>query len=402
MRSATLRRGESAPAPARGELGLRHVRWEDFDWHTLVVALALLGFGLLFLNAMSLAESDLGRDSIAIESHLQKLLVALPCLAIGIIARPRWLRTHAWTFYLACTALLVAVPFIGVEHNNARRWIETPVFDLQPSELAKLGLILVLARVLYQNRLERWIDWNAPLLLAAVPMALVALQPDLGTALTIVPVTLGMLYLAGARGAVLLRFLALAAVIGVCAWQLGIGVRGYQAERIETWKASFGAQSLIEGKKGPAFHAYHARLAIGNGGVLGTGLGNGIANRTGILPERESDSIFAVICEEGGLVGAGALLGLYGLLVILLMTSASTLRDRFARLVVGGVALYFAAHLFIHTGVNLGLLPMTGLTLPLLSTGGSSLLASFLALGVALGLSANREPTFDQDAFRRY
>ncbi|HED64520.1 MAG TPA: FtsW/RodA/SpoVE family cell cycle protein, partial [Planctomycetes bacterium] len=183
------------------------------------------------------------------------------------------------------------------------------------------------------------------------------------------------------------------------AWQLD-WVHGYQAERIEVWARCFDGATLREERNGPAYHAYHARVSIGNGGVLGTGIGHGVANEAGHLPERESDSIFAVIAEESGFVGAGMLVLLYLAFTSLLVVAAARTRERFSRLVVSGVAFYFAAHFFINVGVNLGLLPMTGLTLPLISTGGSSLMASFAALGLALGLSARREPSLDLDAFR--
>lgn len=402
MKRYQVQRESAFGSGGRGPLSFRHVRWEELDWHTLFVAFALLAFGLMFLNAMAIADAASEGRRISFESHLSKLAVAIPCLVIGLVVRPRWLREHASALYAGCILLLLAVPFLGDDRNNARRWIETPVFDLQPSELAKLGLILVLARVLHRNRLATPEDWFKPVALALLPMGLVALQPDLGTALSVVPITLGMLYLAGARGRYLIGAVVLALVGGFLAWKYEIGIRDYQAERIDVWVESMEPAALIEGRRGPGFHAYHARVAIGNGGLLGTGLGQGVANETSILPERESDSIFAVLAEEGGLVGAGALVALYALLIVLLMARAGTLRDRFARLVVGGVALYFAAHLFIHTGVNLGLIPMTGITLPLLSTGGSSMLATFMALGLALGLAANVEPSLDQDAYRSY
>ena len=118
------------------------------------------------------------------------------------------------------------------------------------------------------------------------------------------------------------------------------------------------------------------------------------------MPERDCDSIFAVIAEEGGWLGASALLVVYAVLVALMLGSASGVRDRFSRLAAGGIALYFAAHYFINVGVNLGLIPMTGLTLPLFSTGGSSMLTAFLALGLVLGLASHHEPSLDEDAFR--
>lgn len=399
------RRAMRRPAPvrsARGGASAAWVRWREMGWHTLFVGVVLVGIGLLFLAEMAAVDEFQGRSgAIRLESHLKKLVVAAPCLVVGILARPSWLRRHAWALYLASLGLLLAVPFIGSERNNARRWIETPVFDIQPSEFAKLAIILVLARVLARNRLRKLDDWFGPALLALVPMGLVVLQPDLGTAITIVPVTLGMLYLAGAHGGVLLLLIGLGAGAGTLAYQHEVGVRDYQLERIDTWLESIDAESLIDGRQGPAFHAYHARMSIGQGGWRGQGLGRGIGNEAGVLPERESDSVFAVVAGETGMVGATALLLLYALLVVLLMAGAGEIRDRFTRLVVGGVAIYFAAHVAVHACVNLGLLPMTGLTLPLVSTGGSSLLVSLTALGLAVGLSANQEPSLDGDAFGR-
>lgn len=387
---------------SRGHLSVHWVRWQEMGWHTLFIGFVLVGVGVLFLAEMAAADEFNSRPGISLESHIQKLIVAGPCLVIGIFAKPSLLRKNAWILYAAALLLLVLVPFIGDERNNARRWIETPVFDLQPSEFAKLAIILVLARVLCRNRLQAVGDWFPPIALSVIPMGLVVLQPDLGTALTIIPVTLGMLYLAGARGWILGLLVVMAGTVGVAAWQFEIGVKEYQLERIDTWYESIEAEPLIDGRHGPGFHAYHSRMSIGEGHWRGKGLGGGIANQAGILPESESDSIFAVIAGETGLVGATAVLLLYGLLIILLMKGAAELRDRFTRLVVGGVAIYFASHVVVHCGVNLGLFPMTGLTLPLISTGGSSLLVSLTALGLAVGLSANQEPSLDSDAFSRY
>jgi rod shape determining protein RodA len=182
-------------------------------------------------------------------------------------------------------------------------------------------------------------------------------------------------------------------------WYLQVGVHSYQAQRVDTWLHGFQAQDLIDSKNRAAFHSYHARVAIGNGGLFGQGLGDGVANQTGYLPERECDSIFAVVAEEAGWLGTAVILLLYVLMIALIMGSASGIRDRFSRLAVGGIALYFAAHFFINVGVNLGLVPMTGLTLPLFSTGGSSLLVTFVALGLALGLASHHEPSLDKDSF---
>ena len=389
--------------PRRGLRSVFSARFSisEIDWPVAILAVLLLGTSLIFIQAMAQSDLRFGREDVSFDAHVKKLAVALPFFMLGFLVRPRWLRRQAWVIYAFCILLLVLVPLIGEERNHARRWIPIPVggFDLQPSELAKLGLIIALARALYRSRLQTWGEWGQPMLLALLPMALVAAQPDLGTALTIVPVTLGMGWLAGARPRMMVTLFAGGLLFGVLAYQ-GELVQGYQMKRIETWAACFDDDVLIESKNGAAFHTYQARVAIGHGGLRGQGLGRGVANEANHLPERECDSIFAVIAEEGGFLGATLLILAYLLFSALILVSSGRVRDRFARLVVGGVGLYFASHFFINVGVNIGLLPMTGLTLPLISTGGSSLLANFIALGLALGLSARQEPALDLDAFR--
>lgn len=392
-------KGQRPQSGWRSAFDLR-VAWIKTDWSILLVSVILISLSLVFMLRMGEMEAEFGRDDVSFAAHLKKYVVASPFLLVGYFLRARWLRKNAWLIYLLVIALLVAVPWIGVERNNARRWIALPLagFDLQPSELAKVGLILMLARVLYRNHLREVKDWLLPCLVALLPMILVMSQPDLGTALTIVPVTLGMFWLAGASGGVLGALCTAGLVLGGLAYQ-NEWVQGYQHKRIEVWLNCFEPENLIEQRNGAPFHAYHARVCIGNGGMWGTGLGKGVANEAGHLPERDCDSIFAVIAEEGGFAGSATIVGLYLLYSTLLLAAAARTRERFSRLVVGGVGIFFAAHFFINVSVNLGLVPMTGLTLPLVSTGGSSLMASFTALGLALGLSARRERSLDLDAF---
>jgi len=379
----------------------RHVRAHAFPWGVLCLAAIMLMTGLVFIAAMDMSPSNTGPRRINFDGHKEKLIVAIPIFFAGLFLRPQWLRRNTPLIYGGCIVLLGLVPFIGDERNNARRWIQLPRFDLQPSELAKVGLILMLAKVLHRNELKSPGEWIAPLLVAALPMGLVAMQPDLGTALTMVPVTLGLIYLAGGSGLAILGLVAGAALMGGAAFK-GNLIQAYQLERIETWVESFDTEDLIASRNGPGFHTFHARAFTGNGGMFGRGLGEGVANETGLLPERDCDSIIAVIAEEGGFAWTSIIILSYALMIGLLMAAASRLRDRYARLAVGGVAIYFGAHLVINVSVNLGLLPMTGLTLPLLSTGGSSLLATFLALGLALGLSSHHERDLGSDAFRDF
>ncbi len=392
-------KGHRPPSGWRSVFSSR-IALTSIDWPVLLLAAILVGVSLVLIQTMETSDLLFGRDEISFRSHAKKLIVAVPFFFLGFFLRPRWLRRSAWLVYLLSLLLLTLVPLLGEERNNARRWIPLPLgFDLQPSELAKLGLIVILAHVLHRIRLDRPTQWFLPALLAIVPMGLVVAQPDLGTALTIVPVSLGMAYFAGARARAIGTLILVGALSALFAYQLD-WVQGYQKKRIDTWLGSFDNEVLIEGRNGSAFHTYQARVAIGNGGLFGTGLGEGVANSAGHLPERDCDSIFAVIAEEGGFVGAVLFVLTYVAFGCLILVVAGGVRERFSRLVVGGVGLYFLSHFFINASVNLGLLPMTGLTLPLVSTGGSSLLASFLALGLAVGLASRHEATLDSDAFR--
>jgi rod shape determining protein RodA len=383
---------------------LPDISWARFDWIVFGLAAFLLGMGLMFVKACFDANLDYGRMDLStgspFRSHMKIVVISTPVFLAGLYMRPVWLRKQSYLIYGVGIFLLLLVPVIGIELNNAKRWLSTPIgFNLQPSELMKIALVLALAKALYRNRLQTLKSWILPSLIALVPMAMIMKQPDLGTSLTIVPVTLGMFYLAGARARIIIGLCLAAGALGFFSWQAGL-VKDYQLRRIDTWARAFDPDVLIGERNAAAFHTYHARTAIGNGGMDGSGLGQGIANTAGHLPAKESDSIWSVVAEELGLVNSSAVLLAYALFAMLLLRGAGELRDRFSRLVVGGVGLYFGAHFFIHIGVNTGLLPMTGLTLPLFSTGGSSMIASFGALGVALGLSARRVAALDADAFR--
>lgn len=383
----------------RSALSLR-VPWWRLDWPILLLGVGLVTLGLVFVENMGRADELFGHSNPVPGNQLVKALIAAPFLVLGLLVRPRWLRRNAYLLYGAALFLVCLVPFLGEERNGAKLWIPLPGgLDLQPSELVKIGVIVALARALYRNRLTRARDWRAPGLLAGVPIALVVVQPDLGTALTLVPVSLGLFWLAGARTRVLAALALGALLAGFGAWRFDL-IHGYQKKRIDTWLTSFDHESLVANKNGAAFHPYHARLSIGAGGWFGQGLGQGVANEAGHLPERSSDSIFAVIADEGGFLGASALVVTYLAFAGLFLVAAGRTRERFSRLVIAGTGLYFAAHFAINSGVNLGLIPMTGLTLPLMSTGGSSMLVSLALLGLALGLSARAELALDSDSFQ--
>ena len=216
-------------------MSVRHLLGLGVAWHVLALALFLLACGLVFIQGMEDADLTFGRAGVDFGNHVKKVVLTLPALAVGMLVRPRWLRRNSWILYVLSIVLLLLVPVIGEERNNARRWIPLPVgFDLQPSELAKLGLILALAAALYRSRMKTWGEWALPSLIALLPMGLVVLQPDLGTAMTIVPVALGMFHLAGARTPRIVAIVGAGVLAAFLAWQLEL-VRPYQVQRIDTW-----------------------------------------------------------------------------------------------------------------------------------------------------------------------
>ncbi|MFQ5748421.1 MAG: FtsW/RodA/SpoVE family cell cycle protein [Planctomycetota bacterium] len=358
--------------------------WEVLPWAALVLAVG-------FFAQWSVA----GPDHLP-TAHLARMAAAV---AVGILAASlssrRW-RNAAWLFYAGCLILLGMVLVMGPTINNARRWLDLGFFRLQPSEFAKLGLILALARWFSERpRPRRLEEMVVPAALTLVPFLLVLTEPDLGTALTFGPVFLGMAWLAGTRG----RVLAALLVIPVFFAPLAVlGLRDYQLERVETWWQQ--DQLTPEQKTDSGYHLWHAKLAVGSGGLTGYGWGQGPENRLGRLPERHNDFIFPVIAEEFGFLGAAAVLLLYAALAGTALFAAARHRDPFLRLVVAGVGLHFAVHLVLNVGVSLGVWPTTGLPLPLVSWGGSSMVASGLGIGLLLSASAARGAVFLARAFQ--
>ncbi len=331
--------------------------------------------------------------------HLIRLGAAAiaACLAAAWGAK-RW-RHMAMPLWISSVGLLVLVLVAGRATNHARRWLDLGGgFKLQPSELAKLAVLLVLARWFADRPAPKTIrELIRPACLVAIPAGLVVLQPDLGTALTFGPLFLAMAWFAGTSWRKLKWYLLVPTLLFPASLFL---VRDYQLERIDVWLRQ---DTLTQEERADAgYHLWHAKLAVGSGGLTGYGWGQGPENRLDRLPERHNDFLFPVIAEEFGLVGASTFLFLYGWLALAALAASRRHRDPFTRFVVAGVGVHFGVHMVINVGVTLGLLPATGLPLPLVSWGGSSMLAGGLALGLALAVGASREPSFSDRAFEDY
>ncbi len=370
---------------------LRRLRLEFLRgcWPLLPCAALVLGFGILLQWSVDGAER-------VPPGHLLRIGLSL---AVGVFAavqgERRW-RAQSWPFYLLCLLLLLTVLVLGREVNASRRWIHLPGgFTLQASEFMKVALILVLARWFAEHpRPQRFADLLYPGLIALVPMALILVEPDLGTSLTVLPIFFALCWLAGTPKRVLLPLLLAPALLAPVAWPF---IENYQKERVLTW---WNQEHLTDQQKAAeGYHLWHSKIAIGTGGVSGFGWGKGPENRLDLLPERHNDFVFPVLAEEGGLVGSAVFLVLYSSLGFIALGWAASRRDPFTRLLLAGCGIYFFVHLVINVGVTTGLWPTTGLPIPLVSQGGSSMMAAGLMLGVAWGAARARPPVFSDRDF---
>ncbi|NQT88209.1 rod shape-determining protein RodA, partial [bacterium] len=275
----------------------------------------------------------------------------------------------------------------------ARRWIQVGPIRAQPSELMKVLVILAMARLLMYNDKHRTLGGLlAPFALVLLPMVLIAREPDLGTALVLLPVAFAMLYVAAARGRHLLFITALGAAAVPAVWSQ---MHDYQKRRV----VSFFTQDdpHVKGQ----YHLRHAKVAVGAGQLFGRGLGKGTQNRLNFIPAktRNNDFIFAVICEEWGFVGANLVLLLYLALLFLCILTAEDTHHPAGRLVIVGVVAMLGTQVIVNTSMTMGQLPIVGLTLPLVSYGGSSLVSSMMAIALVVNVSVWRQVALAGDDF---
>jgi rod shape determining protein RodA len=276
---------------------------------------------------------------------------------------------------------------------GARRWIFLGSFRFQPSELMKVLIILALSRYLmYKDTYRTFLGLLGPFALVLAPMLLIAKEPDLGTALVLLPVIFAMLYVAAARARHLFLILVLFVASVPVVW---LHMRPYQKERV----FAFFAQE--ERHTEEQYHLRQSKAAIGSGGLLGKGLGQGTQGRLGFIPvrTRNNDFIFAIICEEWGFLGANLVLALYLALLLFCVRTAEETVHPGGRLIVMGVTAMLATQIIVNSAMVAGQLPVVGITLPLISYGGSSLLASLFGLALVVNVSIYREVALAGDDF---
>lgn len=355
------------------------IDWLRMDWFFLAAALAIIGLGLPFLHS-SAAPEDFRRQIVWLAGGLAVLI------AFAITDYHVWIK-HAYVVYGMSVVLLVAVLF-APPINNARSYIRFGFIGMQPSELFKIALIMALARHLGKRENQHMLHGLVlPFVLTLAPLLLVLRQPDLGTALTIPPILFAALWVSGAR------FLHLfgCVLMGLgSVWPLWTYVmRPYQKNRI---------YAFLEPEKYEYREAYQLIMsltAIGSGGVSGQGLGNGVITDLNLLPEKHNDFIFGVIAEEGGFAAAGSMIILFLLLSLVGLHIAGNAVDRSGRILAAGASVILGWQAILNIYVVTGLFPTTGVTLPLVSYGGSSLVISCALIGMVLNVSQAR-PTLDK------
>ena len=361
---------------------IRHV-----DPVLIAAALGLAVIGLLAIYSathQSLAAVDLDPGRF-VKRQLTFLGVAVMVLALAASFDYRLLKVYAGIVYVSSLVLLILVRTpIGTSVKGAQRWFEVFGFQLAPSEVAKLALIAMLAAVLSEVRGELSVqDVFRTAALAAIPALLVFLQPDLGSSIVFAAIVVGMLVVAGARARYLALLALTAGVLIVAGFQVGL-VREYQIERL---KAFLDPASVSE----DALHnREQAEIAIGSGGLMGVGYLKGSQTNLDFVPEQHTDFVFTVVGEEFGFAGAVVLLSLYGLLLWRAFRVAMLSRDPFGTYLAAGVASMLALQMFVNVGMNVGIMPITGIPLPFVSYGGSSLLLNFAAVGLLLNVHMRR------------
>jgi rod shape determining protein RodA len=349
-----------------------------FNWPIVILIAAVASFGFLMLY--SVAGGSLYPWAFPQIVRFGVGLVLM--LIIAMIPLHFWRGTAPFA-YLVGLALLVAVSLVGEVGMGAQRWIDLGFMRLQPSEVMKVGLVMVLA--LYYD----WLDpkkvshpfWVLlPLLLTVIPVALVLVQPDLGTAILLVAGAGVMMFLAGvswwyfsaAAGSIVALVAAVMASRGTD-WQL---IKDYQFKRIDTF-----LDPSID-PLGAGYHITQSKIALGSGGLTGRGFMEGTQSRLNFLPEKQTDFIFTTLAEEFGFVGSITLLMLYALIVVFCSISAINNRNRFGALLTGGLTATFFFFFAVNMAMVMGLAPVVGVPLPLVSYGGSAMLVLMAAFGL--------------------
>jgi rod shape determining protein RodA len=337
---------------------------------------------ILCLSSLFILYSATGENGAAILRQVIRILISFVVLAIVAQISPQtWHRWSPW-MYVIGSMLLAAVLLLGIVGKGAQRWLDLGLFQFQPSELMKLGVPMMVAWVVSRRSLPLSFAMTClVLLVVAFPVALVLLQPDLGTAILIAISGLMIVILAGLRWRYMLGSLVCVVVAAPYLWTY---LHDYQQRRILTlidpWSDPLGA----------GYHIIQSMIAIGSGGSAGKGWLAGSQSQLEFIPERSTDFIFSVFAEEFGLMGVGALLAIYMCIVFRSLMIAYEARDTWSRLLAGSLSLTFFFYVFVNIGMVSGMLPVVGVPLPLISYGGTSMVTLMFGFGILMSIHSHQ------------
>jgi len=381
-----------APAVSRRRTGSGTSVFAHLDLALLTLPVVISMLGLLMIYDASGSETRRGGLSRLYYVERQSAAVVIGLVAMGVIMAIDYRRIRdAWPLvYLAVLPLLAGVVLLGRNHNGAQAWFQIGPFQFQPSEIAKVVLVVAIAGYCHQHRgdLDAW-RVAVAVGLAGLVMAIVYAQHDLGTMLVIMVCAAAVLVIAGLKPVHILVLLALAATLVGTAVVTG-KVQSYQLDRLTSFTDQ-STKNLSATEQTPTqFNLGASKAAIASGRFERAGFGKGVETKNGFVPEQHTDFIFTAVGEDLGFVGGATLLLLYGLLSWRLWRISLLSSDFFGTLVAIGVLAMFAIQVFENVGMTMGIMPITGIPLPFMSYGGSAVIASFIAVGLVLNIHMRR------------
>ena len=355
----------------------------NLDWILLGSVLLVCAIGSVVIYSATVGTPAAG----AFQRQLAWLALGLVMLLVVLAIDYHTLSEFSYVVYGLSLLLLGATLLFGKEVNNSKSWLDIAGLQFQPSELAKVATVLMLATYLGRDTFGERANglalrrFAAICLIVGMPVLLIMQQPDLGTAATFAPLLAGATFLAGIR----VRTLVILGVVVALALPLAWGhLKPYQKERVKI------VLDPTRDPKGAGYQLIQSLIAVGSGGIVGKGFLSGTQGQLQFLPEQHTDFIFAVLAEERGFIGSMLVLGLYSLIIYRCAATARAARDRLGVFLAMGVVCVFAGQALLNIGVVVGLLPTTGVPLPLMSYGGSSLLSTMLGMGLVLNVWMRR------------
>ena len=354
---------------------------QSLNWVLILLIMAVAGVGIAALYS-----AGGGSLSPWASKHMMRFALGFCGMLVIALIDIRWWYKLSWLIFTAGMGLLIAVEAMGHVGMGAQRWIDLGFMKLQPSEVMKIAVVMALARYFhtatpYDMRRLRFLI--VPALMIAAPVALVLLQPDLGTSLMIVMAGVAMFFMAGAP---LLLFIGGAVgVLGIIPIAWYFFLHDYQKSRVMTFL------NPESDPLGAGYHITQSKIALGSGGIEGKGFLKGSQSHLNFLPEKQTDFIFTLWAEEWGLIGGLALLFIFGCIFAYCLWIAFRARQNYARLLVLGLCVNFSLYVFINIAMVMGLIPVVGAPLPLISYGGTSMLAALASFGLIMSASIHRD-----------